>query len=86
LYLTAESKGRKMNGSKIILTMKGAAEYFGKDRRTIADLMASYHITPKPVPLNGMAKGLDLDDLGILAKALNVPAPKLRELRSLAVA
>ena len=56
-------------------TFKEAAEIFGlpvdDGFRTIRTLVKSHGITVKQMPHNNLAKGLNCDDLEILAKALN---------------
>jgi hypothetical protein len=58
-----------------------AAEVLGTDRKTIAGLVKALGITPKAMGISGKAKGLDVDDMALLRKALSVgrenPSPSV---------
>lgn len=53
-----------------VRTYTDAAEIFGTDPKTIAGLVKVYEITPKSTGLPGRAKGLDVADMKVIAKAL----------------
>lgn len=56
-----------------LITYTQAAEELGVKPQTIPDLVKSWGIRPKDMPLNGKAKGLDRDDMRTLRRALNKP-------------
>jgi hypothetical protein len=53
-----------------LYTQIEAAEILGTDRWTIAGLVRAHGLVPKPIRLNGRAKGLDEADMDILRRAL----------------
>jgi hypothetical protein len=55
-------------------SMTGAGELLGVGRHAIAALVRAWGIEPKRMS-NGRAKGVDQDDIQILAAALNMDAP-----------
>jgi hypothetical protein len=60
---------------KTTLTLYGeAAAELGTTYAAIAAIVKAHGITPKPVPRNGNAKGLDRRDMRVLRKALGMPA------------
>jgi hypothetical protein len=60
-----------MKDRKYTLTLYGeAAAELGTDIAVVRGLVKARGITPKPVPHNGNAKGLDRGDMAILRRAL----------------
>lgn len=61
-----------------IYTFVEAGRELNIDRQVVAGLVKAHAITPKPVPRNGAAKGLDERDMRVIRKALGlrVRAPR----------
>lgn len=55
-----------------IVTYGEAAEEFGASYETISNIARGHGLTPKPVPRNGNAKGLDRKDMAVIRKALGL--------------
>jgi hypothetical protein len=55
-----------------LIVMKEAATALDVDVKTVRDVVRKLQITPKDVPHNGNAKGLDRDDMNRLRKALGM--------------
>ena len=68
----------------MVLTYQETAELFNSDRVTVRGLVKAYDLEPKPVPRTSKGRGLDLNDLKVLAKALNRPAPTEIDMRRVA--
>lgn len=57
--------------SDSLVTYSQAAQVLGVKPQTIPDLVEAWGLTPKDMPLNGKAKGLDRSDMRVLRRALN---------------
>lgn len=53
-----------------VLSFRQAAALLGVNERTISDLVKARGIAPLPHPSNGKAKGLDVEALKTIRKAL----------------
>lgn len=65
----------------LLVTRKEASEYFGTSQIGMKDLCEAYNLVPKRMRHNGLAKGLDLSDLAVIAKALGKTAPTAEDMR-----
>lgn len=57
-----------------IVTFGAAARELGIPDEAVAPIALGLEISPKPVPHNGKAKGLDPDDMAKMRKFLRRPA------------
>lgn len=58
--------------SKPLISILALAKKTGCDRKVIAGVVKAKGITPKAMPSNGKAKGLDPSDVRIVCRTLNL--------------
>lgn len=63
----------------VLLSMRELACWFEVTQHTISDLVEAHEIVTKPIRNNGKARGLDLFDIQIIARALNRSEPSLED-------
>ena len=63
---------------ELTISYSEAAEIFGTSIHAISAIAKAHELEPKPVRRNRNAKGLDIDDLMVIGRALNMTDEEIR--------